>query len=40
MFDVALQTDLGTLTLRERFRQIDGQWKMVDIERVGPLPGA
>ena len=34
VFDVTYHTDLGPLTLRERFREIDGEWKMVDIERV------
>lgn len=40
LFDIALQTDLGPLTLRERFRLVDGDWKAVAIERVGPLPGS
>ena len=35
VFDVTLQTDLGPLALRERFREVDGEWKMVDIERRG-----
>ncbi len=39
VFDVSLQTDLGPLTLRERFREIDGEWKMVDIARIGQAPG-
>ena len=34
LFDVTLQTDLGPLALRERFREIEGAWKMVDIERA------
>ncbi|MDZ4278134.1 MAG: hypothetical protein U1B78_03235 [Dehalococcoidia bacterium] len=33
VFDITFQTEAGPLTLRERFRQIDGAWKMVDIER-------
>ena len=35
VFDVTLQTDLGPLALRERFREVDGEWKMIDIERLG-----
>jgi len=40
VFDILLETDLGPLTLRERFRQVAGHWKVVAIERVGALPGA
>lgn len=35
VFHITYRTDLGPLTLRERFRQIDGEWKVVDIERAG-----
>jgi hypothetical protein len=34
IFTVSYQTSLGPLTLRERFRNVDGDWKMVDIERI------
>lgn len=34
LFDITYQTDLGPLTLRDRFRQIDGDWKVVDLERL------
>ncbi len=33
VFDVTYESDLGTLPLRYRFRQIDGDWKVVDVER-------
>ena len=33
VFDVAYQTDLGPLSLRYRFRDVGGEWKVVDIER-------
>ena len=33
VFDVAYQTDLGSLSLRYRFRDVGGEWKIVDIER-------
>jgi len=39
VFDLVLETDLGPLTLRERFRHVDGDWKAVSIERAGALPG-
>jgi hypothetical protein len=38
LFDVCLDTDVGPLTLRERFREIDGEWKMVDIQRIDSSP--
>lgn len=34
LFDISYQMDLGPLTWRERFRKIDGEWKIVDIERI------
>ncbi len=34
LFHITYETDLGPLTLRERFREIDGEWKMVDIDRI------
>lgn len=34
IFDITYHTDQGPLTLRERFRNIDGAWKIVDIERI------
>ena len=32
VFDITYQTDRQTLHMRERFRQIDGEWKLSDIE--------
>ena len=32
VFDVTYQTDRQTIHVRERFRQIDGEWKLSDIE--------
>ena len=34
LFDITYQTDQGPFTLRDRFRRIDGEWKVVDIERL------
>jgi hypothetical protein len=34
LFEITYQTDQGPFTLRDRFRRIDGEWKIVDIERV------
>lgn len=34
VFDITYQTDVGPLSLRERFCQIDGTWKLVDLERI------
>ena len=34
LFDITYRTDEGTFTLRDRFRSIDGEWKVVDIERI------
>ena len=34
LFDIAYQTDLGPMLLRDRFRLIDGVWKVVDVVRV------
>jgi hypothetical protein len=34
LFDITYQTDEGPFTLRDRFRRIDGDWKVVDIERI------
>ena len=35
LFDITYHTDLGPLHLRDRFRLIDGSWKVVDVERAG-----
>ncbi len=34
VFHVTYHTAHGPLALRERFRKIDGEWKLVDIERI------
>jgi hypothetical protein len=34
LFDIRYQTDVGPLALRYRFREIDGAWKVVDIEKT------
>ncbi len=34
VFHVTYHTDHGPLALREPFREIDGEWKMVDIQRI------
>jgi len=34
LFDITYATDQGPLTLRDRFRQIDGEWKVVDLEQI------
>jgi hypothetical protein len=34
LFDITYQTDEGTFTLRDRFRRIEGAWKIVDLERL------
>jgi len=33
VFDIRYETDIGPLALRYRFREIEGVWKVVDIER-------
>jgi hypothetical protein len=33
LFDITYQTEIGPLPLRYRFRQIDGAWRVVDIEK-------
>jgi hypothetical protein len=35
LFDITYLTDQGPFTLRDRFRVIDGEWKVVDLEKVG-----
>jgi hypothetical protein len=35
VFDICYRSKLEPLTMRERFRNIDGAWKLVDIERIG-----
>ena len=32
IFDITYHWEDGTLTLRDRFRKIDGDWKLVDVE--------
>jgi hypothetical protein len=34
LFDIAYETDQEPLTLRHRFRRIEGEWKAVDLDRV------
>ena len=34
LFAVTYQTDLGPMRLRYRLRDVDGAWKVVDIERA------
>jgi hypothetical protein len=34
VFEITYQTDLGALRLRDRFRQVDGVWKVVDLEQL------
>jgi hypothetical protein len=34
VFAINYQTDLGPLSLRYRFRDVGGEWKVVDIERT------
>ena len=35
IFDITYDWKEGSLSLRERFRSIGGEWKLVDLERVG-----
>ena len=37
LFDITYRTDQGPFTLRDRLRRIDGEWKIVDIERVDSI---
>lgn len=34
LFDIRFDTELGPLSLRYRYREIDGAWKIVDVERT------
>ena len=34
LFDITYKTDQGPFTLRDRFRRIDGEWKVVDLEHI------
>ena len=34
LFDITYKTDQGPFTLRDRFRRIDGEWKVVDLEQI------
>jgi hypothetical protein len=34
LFDATYQTDLGHLGMRYRLRLIDGEWKVVDMDRI------
>lgn len=34
LIDILYETDLEPLTLRYRFRQVEGQWKVADLERI------
>ena len=31
IFDVRYETDIGPMSLRYRFRDVDGEWKVVDV---------
>ena len=35
VFEFTYHSAAGALTLRDRFRNIDGDWKIIDIERLG-----
>lgn len=35
LFEITYHSPTGALTLRDRFRNLDGEWKIVDIERLG-----
>jgi hypothetical protein len=34
LFDITYKTDQGPFTLRDHFRRIDGEWKVVDLEQM------
>jgi hypothetical protein len=34
VFDILYHTKAGSFTIRDRFRQIDGVWRVVDVARV------
>jgi hypothetical protein len=34
LFDVRYETDIGPMSLRYRFREIGGEWKVVDVARL------
>jgi hypothetical protein len=34
LFDITYRTDQGPFTLRDRFRLVDGEWKVVDLEQI------
>jgi hypothetical protein len=40
LFDATYQTDLGPLGMRYRFRLTDGEWKVVDTERIDRPAGS
>ena len=33
LFDIKYETDLGQMRLRYRVRDVDGEWKVTDVER-------
>ena len=33
LFDIDYETDLGQMRLRYRVRDVDGEWKVTDVER-------
>lgn len=35
IFDITYQMDQTPMSLRQRLRQVDGAWKIVDLERIG-----
>lgn len=34
VFDITYRTDQGPFTLRDHFRLVDGEWKVVDLEQI------
>src|ERR1700694_3090772 len=34
LFDITYRTDQGSFTLRDRFRNIDEVWKVIDLEQI------
>ena len=35
LFDITYKTDQGPFTLRDHFRLVDGDWKVIDLEQIG-----
>ena len=34
VFDITYKASAASMTLRDRFREVNGQWRVVDLERV------